>query len=205
MNSNEMPEFQSIWDEAKGYIERGDYDKAVEIYKYILIRYAENAVAVEYANAHLGDILLTLGQTELGLYHIKKALSYDLDNPRYHYLLGFVHYIRYEWENAIQEYKLAFDKEPWNREYLHALGEAVFNAGDKKTGLEYLHEVAPFYPDNSGMLAELATAYMSLGDIENARLYAEKAVATRPDDIMALAVLKKTYVLGSGPGNVTTS
>ena len=55
------------------------------------------------------------------------------------------------------------------------------------------------------MLAELATAYMAMGDIENARLYAEKAIATRPDDIMALAVLKKTYVLGSGPGNVTTS
>ncbi len=60
MSSNEMPELQSIWDEAKGYIERGNYDKAVEIYKYILIRYAENAVAVEYANAYLGDIFLTI-------------------------------------------------------------------------------------------------------------------------------------------------
>ena len=33
MNSNEMSELRSIWDEAKGHIERGDYDKAVEIYK----------------------------------------------------------------------------------------------------------------------------------------------------------------------------
>ena len=205
MNDDMVPELDDLWWEANEHVNRGDFDKAVEIYRYILIRYVDNSLANENANAHLGDILLTLGQTDLGLYHIKKALSYDLDNPRYHYLLGFVHYIRYEWENAIQEYKLAFDKEPWNREYLHALGEAVFNAGDKKTGLEYLHEVAPFYPDNSGMLAELATAYISLGDRTLAREYAEEAVRTNPTDIMAHAVLRKTYVLGSGPGNVTTS
>ena len=198
-------ELDDLWQEANEHVNRGKFHEAIEIYKYILVRYSDNNLANEYANAHLGDILLTLGQTELGLYHIKKALSYDLDNPRYHYLLGFVHYIRYEWENAIQEYKVALEKEPWNGEYLLALGEAVFNAGDKKTGLEYLHKAAPFYPDNSGMLAELATAYMSLGDIGNARLYAEKAVAIRPDDIMARAVLKKTYVLGSGASNATTS
>ena len=198
-------ELDELWQEANEHINRGKFQEAIEIYKYILVRYSDNNLANEYANAHLGNILLMLGQTELGLYHIKKALSYDLDNPRYHYLLGFVHYIRYEWENAIQEYKLALDKEPWNREYLRALGEAVFNAGDKKTGLEYLHEVAPFYPDNSGMLAELATAYISLGDMTLAREYAEEAVRTNPTDIMAHAVLRKTYVLGSGPGNVTTS
>jgi len=55
------------------------------------------------------------------------------------------------------------------------------------------------------MLTELATAYMALGDLTLAREYAEEAVRTNPTDIMALAVLKKTYVLGTRPGNVTTS
>ena len=41
------------------------------------------------------------------------------------------------------------------------------------------------------MLAELATAYMSLGDIESAKLYAEKAVRTNPADVMAHAVLMR--------------
>ena len=205
MDDDMVPVPDDLWQEANENTSRGKFDEAIEIYKYILIRYGANNLANELANAHLGDILLTLGQTELGLYHVKKALSYDPNNPCYHYLLGFVHYTRYEWENAVQEYKLALDRESWNREYLRSLGEAIFNAGDKKTGLQYLHEVAPLYPDNSGMLTELATAYMAIGDIENARLYAEKAVATRPDDIMALAVLKKTYVLGSGTGNITTS
>ena len=68
---------------------------------------------------------------------------------------------------------------------------AIFNTGDKKTGLQYLHEVAPIYPDNSGMLTELATAYMSLGDMASAREYAKEAVRTNPADIMAHAVLRR--------------
>ena len=47
MNGDDRPELRSIWDEAKAHIERGDYDKAIEIYRYILIRYAENDIAVE--------------------------------------------------------------------------------------------------------------------------------------------------------------
>ena len=88
---------------------------------------------------------------------------------------------------------------------MRALAVAIFNSGDRKTGLEYLHEVAPLYPDNSGMLTELATAYMSLGDIGSARLYAERAVAIRPDNIMARVVLQKTYSCGNGPSHGATS
>jgi tetratricopeptide (TPR) repeat protein len=58
MDSDTAPEFYTIWSEARTHIEQGDYDKAIEIYKYILIRYNDNDIAVEYANAYLGDIYL---------------------------------------------------------------------------------------------------------------------------------------------------
>jgi len=205
MDDDMVPVPDDLWQEANEYTSRGNFDKAIEIYKYILIRYGANNLANEFANARLADILYMLGQTELAEDHIRKALNYNPENPNYHCTLGVIYCTRFEWEKAVREYGMALEKEPWNGEYLRALGEAVFNAGDKKTGLEYLHKAAPFYSDNSGFLAQMATAYMSLGDIENARLYAEEAVATRPDDIMALAVLKKTHVLGSGPDSLTTS
>ncbi len=194
-----------LWQEANEHTSHGNFDRAIEIYRYILIRYGDNSLANENANAHLGDILLTLGQTDLAESHVRKALKYDPENHHYHYLLGFVHYIKYEWKNAVQEYKLAFAREPWNREYLHAMAVSVFNSGDKKTGLEYLHKVAPLYPNNSGMLTELATAYMSLGNMTSARGYAEEAVRTNPANIMAWVVLKKTYVLGNGTSNAITN
>ncbi|MBI2831197.1 MAG: tetratricopeptide repeat protein [Chloroflexi bacterium] len=172
--------------------------EAKSIYKYILIGYGDNSPANEYANAHFGDILLMLGETDLAETHIRIVISYDPQNPRYWYLMGKVHQARLDWDNAAKEYELAFCMEPWNRSYLLALGEATVNSGDRKTGIEYLHQVTPLYPDNSGMLTELATAYLSLGDIESARQFAERAIAIRPDDIMAWIVLKKTYISGNG-------
>lgn len=37
MTNEDIPEIQSIWDDARGYIDRGNYDKAIETYQYILI------------------------------------------------------------------------------------------------------------------------------------------------------------------------
>jgi Flp pilus assembly protein TadD len=88
---------------------------------------------------------------------------------------------------------------------LLAKAMAVFNSGDKKKGLEYLFDVAPLYPNDSGVLAQLATAYVSLADIENAKLLAEKAVATKPDDVYAWAVLKKIQALEITKNEGTTS
>ena len=72
MNSEETPELRSIWDEAKAHIERGDYDKAVETYRYILIRYADNVTAVEHATVRLGDIYVTTRHLDLADKHLNK-------------------------------------------------------------------------------------------------------------------------------------
>ena len=59
--------------------------------------------------------------------------------------------------------------------------------------LEYLRKAAPLCSDNSGFLAEMATAYMFLGDMASSRRYAEEAVRTNPTGIMAHAVLKRIH------------
>lgn len=191
MNSDMAPELDDLWREARTHIENWKFDKAIEIYKYILITYGDDNVANEYANACLGEVLLTLGQTAAAENHIRKAISHDPGNPHYRYLLGFIYDRRCEWGKAIREYKAALDKEPNNRLYLRALGESIFNSGDKHRGLTYLHKAEALYPSNSGMLSELATAYLSLGDVDTAMVYGEKAVMINPDDIMAWAVLRK--------------
>jgi tetratricopeptide (TPR) repeat protein len=76
MDEKKVPELYTIWDEAKSHVESGNYGKAIEIYRYILVRYADEKVAVEYANAYLGDIFLRLRQLDLAERHVKKALSY---------------------------------------------------------------------------------------------------------------------------------
>ena len=205
MSDDMASELDDLWREAKEHVECCNFDQAIEIYRYILIRYGDSNSAAGYAHACLGEVLLTLGRTDQGENHVRKALSYDPENHRCHFLLGCIYGQRYEWENAIQEYRLALDRELWNPSYLCAIGETIFNSGDKKLGLEYLQKATDLCPDSSGMLTELATAYLSLGDFESARLYAQRAVAIRPDDIMAWVVLKKAYALGNGLSHGTTS
>ncbi|MFC1980915.1 tetratricopeptide repeat protein [Chloroflexota bacterium] len=91
MTNEDIPEIQSIWDDARGYIDHGNYDKAVEIYEYILIRYSDYPIAVEHANAYLGDLFLTLQKIELAENHIKKAIDLKPENPGHRYILGFVY------------------------------------------------------------------------------------------------------------------
>ena len=189
MDSDTAPELYTIWSEAKTHIEQGDYDKAIEIYKYVLIRYSDNDIAFEYANAYLGDVYLTLRQLDLAESHIKKAIDGKPDNPTYHYLLGFTYSLRSQWAKAIGEFEAAVDKEPDNGEYLRGLGWALHRAGDKAKGLAYLHRAIDLAPTNVNILTDLAAAYLSDLQFQKAHEYAEKAIRIDPGSNVAREVL----------------
>jgi len=185
MSDGSVPELGIIWDEAKGHIEQDNYEKAIEIYRYILLRYSDNDIAVEYANAYLGDAFLTIGQLELAESHIKKAISQNPDNPGYHYILGFTYSKKCEWKESIREFEVAVAKEPINGEYLRGLGWAVSGSGDRMKGLAYLHKAVELAPTNLNILTDLAVAYLSLRNIDKAKEYSEKAVLIDPTNAMA--------------------
>jgi len=189
MSSDAASELHTIWSEAKTHIQQGDYDKAIEIYKYVLIRYSDNDIAVEYANAYLGDIYLTLRQLNLAENHIKKAINCKPDKPDYHYLLGFIYSIQSQWGKAVGEFEAAVGKEPNNSEYLRGLGWALHRAGDKAKGLNYLHRAIDLEPTNVDILNDLAAAYLSGLQFDKAREYAEKAMRIAPDSNVARDIL----------------
>ena len=189
MDQDISPELHTIWNEAKEHIEHGEYDKAIDIYKYVLIRYGDSDIAVEYANAYLGDIYLTLRRLNLAENHIKKAIDCSPDNPSYHYLLGFTYSMRREWDKAIGEFQVALNKEPNNSEYLRGLGWAVHISGDKAEGLAYLHRAVDLAPTSVNILTDLAAAYLSDLQFDKAREYAEIAVGIDPDSSIAREVL----------------
>jgi tetratricopeptide (TPR) repeat protein len=191
MDRDNVPELHTIWDDARGFIERGDFDKAIEIYKYILVRYGDDAVAVEHAHAYLGDIFLTLQNLDLAEDHIKKAIDYKPENPGYHYMLGFVYSYKRQWGKAIPEFEIAVAREPNNGEFLRGLGWAVYESGDVAKGLASLEEASRLAPTNANILTDLAVAYLSSININKAREYAEKAVRLDPINSVARDVLKR--------------
>jgi len=189
MSSDAASELHTIWSEAKTHIQQGDYDKAIEIYKYVLIRYSDNDIAVEYANAYLGDIYLTLRQLNLAENHIKEAINCNPDKPDYHYLLGFTYSMESQWGKAVGEFEAAVGKEPNNSEYLRGLGWAIHRAGDKAKGLAYLHRAIDLAPTNVNILTDLAAAYLSDLQFQKAHEYAEKAIRIDPGSNVAREVL----------------
>jgi tetratricopeptide (TPR) repeat protein len=193
--NEDAPELQSIWDEAKGYIERGDFDKAIEIYKYILIRYGDNAVAAKYANAYLGDIYLTLKRPDKAQIYIQKAIDADEEYPSYRYLMGFAHSLKHQWKMAVKEFEIAVAKDPDNGEYLRGLGWAIFNGGNTLKGLHYLRRANKKEPQNVNILNDLAVVYLGLLDFNSAKQCIKKVLAIDPDNGLAKLTLKQIEYL----------
>jgi tetratricopeptide (TPR) repeat protein len=184
-------EFIAIWVEAKSYIEQGNYDKAIETYKYILVRYGDSPTAVEYANAYLGDIYLTLGQPDLAESHVKKAIKCNSEKPEYHYILGFAYSKQNHWEKAIREYEMAIGKTPDNAEYLRGLGWAVSNNGDMTKGIGYLQKAVALEPSNINILLDMANVYLLNLEFEKAKQASMQALELDPGHSLARLVFEK--------------
>ncbi len=195
MTNEDAPELLTIWDEAKGHIDQGDYDKAAEVYNYILLMYADNDVAVEHASVYLGDLYLTTRRLDLAERHLKKAILRSPSKPDYHYLLGFTYSVKERWPKAIKELKKALKVDPDNGEYERCLGWAIFNGGDRSDGLLHLHRAIELSPTNANALTDLATAMMVLGNIDKAREYGERAVEIDAGNTLANKLLEKVAEL----------
>ena len=185
MDTKDAPELHTIWDEARNHVESGNYDKAIEIYRYILIRYGEDDFAAERANAYLCSIFCRLQQVDLAEDYIKKAISHSPKKPGYHYILGFFYSFKQQWGKAIPELEIAVNKEPDKGEYLRELGWVVYNSGDQERGLAYLHEANRLAPTDTNTLAYLALSYLSTGDISKAKEYIESALRLDPEESVA--------------------
>jgi len=190
MNGDDRPELRSIWDEAKAHIERGDYDKAIEIYRYVLIRYAENDIAVEYANAYLGDIFLAIRRLDLAEKHLKMAITIAPGNSHYYYLLGFSYSIKEQWAKAVTQFRKTISLDPDNGEYERCLGWAMFNGGNRIEGITHMYRALELSPSNIHTMTDLATALLMLGNIEKAKEYGERALSFDPNYILAQDLLK---------------
>jgi tetratricopeptide (TPR) repeat protein len=192
MGQNNIPdELETIWEEARTYIEQEDYDKAIETYKYILIRYGDNVITAKYANAYIGDIYLTLKEPETAQTYIKKAIDIDPEESSSRYQMGFAYTLQRKWKRAIMEFDIAVTKNPNNGEYLRGLGWAIYNGGDTIKGLFYLRKASQKEPKNVNILNDLSVVYLGLLDFRNAKQCIRKVLSIDPGNDLAKETLKQ--------------
>ncbi|MCK9526249.1 MAG: tetratricopeptide repeat protein [Dehalococcoidales bacterium] len=209
MDIGENPEIQSIWLEAKTHIDQGNLDKAIEIYKYILIRYSDQPDCIQYANAYLADLFLTLRELDKSKHHINQALSLNPSNPEFRYILGFIYTIEQRWDKAISELETAVASEPHNSEYHRALGWALSSKGNKDDGLKHLKKATTLDPSNANTFADLAACYLAMLDFPSALKNARKAVRLNPDNSIAQNLLTAVKTFGhaydNAPDHITNT
>jgi len=191
MEIDDEPEIVTIWNEAKSCIDQRDYDKAIEIYKYILVRYVDDSTAQEYAHAYLGDVYLTLRNIDQAEVHVNTAIGYKPEKAEYHYLLGFIYSLKHNWNRAIGEFEKCTSQKPDDAEYLRGLGWAYFNAGVQLKGLSHLQTALELEPSNINILLDLANVYLLMADFSEARNYAAEVLRLQPGSNMARQVLGK--------------
>ncbi len=201
MNINEDSEIQSIWFEAKNYIDQGNLDKAIEIYKYILIRYSDQPDCIQYANAYLADLYLTQRELDKAKYHINQAINLNPANPEYRYILGFIYTIEQQWNKAISEIENALAAAPRSSEYHRALGWALVSKGSKDIGLKHLKKAITLDPSNANAFADLAVCYLAMLDFPSALKNVKKAVKLNPDNVIAKDLLQKVMAFEIAYGN----
>lgn len=193
----DQPEFDTLWDEAKAHIDHGEYDRAIDIYKYILIRYSDNLKAVEFANACLGDVLLTTGtHIDQAKRHLKKAIELSPDNAHYHYLLGFACSLRKQWARATYFHRKALALDPNNHEYERCLGWAMVNGGEMVKGLDHLNRALDMSPSDVNVLMDLGSAMLMMGDLSMAKQYAEDTLRINPSSEVAKKLLETVNSIG---------
>jgi tetratricopeptide (TPR) repeat protein len=182
-------ELLTLWDEAREHIQARRFEQAIEIYKYIILMYPTENIAIEYASAYLADIYLTLRKIDLSREYILKALARNPDKPDYHYLLGFICTRQNRWQESVNEFQIALKSQPENAEYLRGLGWASFNSGDREHGILLLNKALRVKPDDVNILTDLAVSYLGVADFRLARKYTKMALSIDPDSSLAKGTL----------------
>ncbi len=182
-------ELLTLWDEARKHIEQHRFEQAIDIYKYIILMYSEEAEAIEYANAYLADVYLTLRKPDLAQEHIRKALQMAPQKPEYHFILGFIYTLENQWKRSVKEFEIALRTLPEKAEYLRGLGWSTFNTGEREQGIWILNKALRIQPDDVNILTDLAVCYLDMADFQKARKYVKMALNCDPGSSLAKGTL----------------
>ncbi len=160
------------WEIYTGYVlSRGDYDYAITLEN----RYAALTNSWEAYMAK-ADACMWLNRYKDAEEACKMAIAIDPEAPEAYNLLGDVYASRTRNSDAIEQYTLAFDKDP---EYTQARSNriwAMYRAGFYHELIALVHELEVSGEADSDAYYYLASAYSAIFDYNHAIYYFQKAL-----------------------------
>ncbi|MDR1287589.1 MAG: tetratricopeptide repeat protein [Treponema sp.] len=173
---------------AASYYEEGlkamageDWFTAVEFFLECL---ALNGAHAE-GTAALAECYYELGEYDQALLWVQRARSLARGNMRAAGLEAFTLIALGRLDAASEVISGVLAREPYNRDALFAAGELDIARGRSSDALLRYREAVRRYPDDRRLLISLALVSASLGDMENAGISMERAIAAHPGDYRA--------------------
>jgi adenylate cyclase len=125
----------------------------------------------------------------------QKALDKGDDDPGAHYLLGYAHSQRGQFEIAVSELEIARDLFPNSAEINAGLGMVLVDAGRPIEAIPVFKKAMRLNPiPPSWYFANLGDAYRNTEQYEKATLEYKKAIQQQPDQMLAHLSLAVCYV-----------
>lgn len=132
--------------------------------------------------AALAECYYALGEYDQALSYAKRARSLMRGSSSVAVLEASILIALGDLDGADGIIRAVLAKEPYQREALFAAAELDIVRGKSASAAERYREAARRYPEDRRALLSLALVLGSLGDIDGARSYAQRAIALSPDD-----------------------
>jgi len=134
------------------------------------------------------------GDLQKALNYIQAALEFWPDEPRWHFMAANItlNGQKPDIDSASKHLENAIRLEPTFPEYYLELGDVLTTKKNTKQAIQVLKQAASMLPENPIVWIQLARAYQSAGDLEQATSYVERAIknVTDPKDPLLIKALQ---------------
>ncbi len=161
--------------------QKGELQQAEVIYRQVLQVEPDNADALHL----LGVIANQLGQNEIAIGLIEKAINVNQAIPLYHNNAGNVYRALNKLEEAIACYHRALSFKPDYHEALNNMGTALAEQGKLDEAIACYRRALSFKPESYEAHYNMGNALKEQGKLDEATVCYRRAVSLRPDSHMA--------------------
>ena len=174
------------------------YEKAVELDSQFLLAYVKLVVANTFLYVpktwdHTPERL------DKAKTYLEECIEIDPGHPDVHYAKGyFMEWIDQDFNNALDEYKIALRERPNNSDLLYSIGIILLRQGKAREAVDFLIKRYKLDPKTREGASEISWAYMLQGEWEEALKWIDIAISVNPEGSYGYYKKIEIYIFGYG-------
>jgi tetratricopeptide (TPR) repeat protein len=204
-------EFRAAWNEvpkkakfvrgiANFYIQKGLYDKAIEIIREHVKLSGETALGWELE----GELLFHQKHFDAADQALSRSVSLSDHNPRPHQLLGLIYALKRQNREALRELRIAAEEGPDQPQFRYSLGRVYYSTANYPAARDEFLACLKLQPGFPKALENLGLSYEALNEDDKALQAYQEAIALEKQrkGVKRVEALVYSAVLKAKMGNL---